>query len=739
MKTFKISVFTFLTLFISVSALCAFATPSFMEPAMENNLLNQPSDHWFDRIFNQNPNIRKIERTLRDYNLIWRPDIQSLLRAAYHGSSAMKNTALRGLQLAIDAYETQLIRNPDPFKPYGPRELLTNGQLHLLTQMDGIEWKLPVDSLLTGSLILGPQNAGKSRFIVRICTEIKRVDPSIKITIIDPKAGFLEYAGMLNAIPIDLNKCSFSINKVNGVAYRNMVLDLMPQLGDTIGIILGNELLNESSIIALDKLHEYEKAIDQNAELSFKDTYYYLPFVEGAKSGRRIGYREAAQTSLRRAMGENDLFACRKGLDLKWLFENDVILDARSLTDDTQCRTLTLLLLYTRYQQCRYLPQTSRLRHLFIIDDSSRFVGNPPHQQNADFVTPAYAHTLATLRSAGTGVCCVTQLPAHMNNSFLALSRTMFVIGSMAGGQHLKVISDFMQLNEEQTKAVTRLSKREAIGFAPNTDYKGIVRGWIPLVADPPKNISMPSAPDLGIIPWQALDEIPEKQSQINSTVVENITKENPASIPNPELSQFSEFTKKLLWDCVTYLFNIVSTRIERLGMTGRNFEVAKKEAVDAGMLVESDGGRAMFLMPSVKLFEIFGIIPPYPRNVSLEHSFYVLLFSHILKSALSIRKIQIEYPIDQSGSTGDIWTISQSGEINSYEITLNTSNLLANAVKYKDSSCAKVVFLCRTNQLAKAVEKYFKNRSLDPQLAAKIKVIHFSKMLKDNQKIITL
>ncbi|MEN6384780.1 MAG: hypothetical protein ABFD79_06245 [Phycisphaerales bacterium] len=744
MKTYKISIFVFLTLFISISTLCAFGTPSLTELTMENNL-QPPSNNWFDRVFNQNPNIRKIEKTLRDYNLIWRRDIQSLLRTAYHGTSEMKNTALRGLQLAIDAYEIQLIRNPDPFKPYGPRELLTNGQLHLLTQMDGVEWKLPVDSLLTGSLVLGPQDAGKSRFVMRICTEIKRIDPSIKFTIIDPKNGFLEYAGMLNAIPIDLNNYSFSINKVAGIPYRKMVLELMPQLGDTIGIIFGNELLNESSIIAVDKLNEYEKATGQNAELSFRDIDYFLPFAQGARSGRRLGYREAAQTSLRRAMSENDLFACRKGVDLKWLFENDTILDARSLVDDVQCRTLSLLLFYTRYQQCRYLPQTSRLRHLIIIDDSSRFVGNPPHQQNADSVTPAYAHILATLRSTGTGVCCVTQLPAHMNNAFLALSRTMFAVGPMAGGQHLKVISDFMQLNADQIKAVTRLSKREAIGFSPNTNYNGIVHGWVPHVADPPTNILIPSAPNLGIIPWQPLNEIPatqsvpEKQSQTNSTVVENTNKETLPPTPAPELSQFGEFTKKLLWDCVTYLFNIVSTRIERLNMTGRNFEIAKKEAVDAGMLIESDGGRAMFLIPTVKLFETFDILPPYLRNVSIEHSYYSLLFNHILKSQPSIRKTQIEYPIDQSGSTSDIWTISQSGEISFYEVTLNVSNILANAIKYKDSSCSKIVFLCRTNQLAKAVEKYFKNRSLDPQLAAKIKVIHFSKMLKDNEKIITL
>jgi len=707
---------------------------------MENNPQNYSPGSLYRRIFNQNPNIRKIEKTLRDYNLIWRSDIQSLLKTAYHGSSAIKNYALGRLQTAIDAYETQLIRNPDPFKPYGPYDLLTKGQLRLLTQIDGVQWKTPIDSLLTGALVLGPQDAGKSRFIVNLCTEIKKADPSIKITLLDPKGGFTEYAGLLNAIPVDLNKCSFSINKINGVDYRNIVLELMPQLADNAGLIYGTEIFNESAMIALDRLDKYEKATGQDAELSFQDIYFYLSLVESAKSGRRSGYREAAQTSLRRIMGENNLFACRKGLNLKWLFENDVILNARPLVDDMQCRALTLLLLYTRFQQCRYLPQTSRLRHLIIIDDSSRFVGNIPHQQNADSITPSYAHMLAAIRSSGSGVCCVTQLPGHMHNSFLALSRTMIVIGSMAGGQHLKVISDFMLLNEEQIKAVTRLSKREAVAFAPNTEYKGILHGLVPQVPDPPTNILIPSAHDLGIVTWQPLDDIPVQQSQLEKQL-----KINPEAPKNsnasqlPQLSQFNDNTKKLLWDCVTYLFNITTARIKRLGMTVRNFEAAKEEVINAGMLIESDAGRALFLIPTIKLFETFGIVPPYSRNVSLEHSFYVLLFEHILKSEPSIRKTQIEFPIGQSGSTGDISTVTQSGVMYAYEITLNTSNLLANAAKYEDSSYGKIIFLCRTNQLAKAAEKYFKNRSLDPRLTAKLEAIHFSQVFKNYRKTVTL
>jgi hypothetical protein len=606
--------------------------------------------------------------------------------------------------------------------------------------MDGVPWMPPIDSFLTGALVLGPPDMGKSRFVVRLFTEIKRADPSVRITIIDPKAGFTEYAGLLNAIPIDGNKCSFSINKLAGIEYRNMVLELMPPLSDTAGLIYGTEVVNESALIALERLDEYIKSAGTDGELSFKDIYSYLPFVEGAKSGRRSGYREAAQTAIRRLMGENDLFACRKGLDLKWLFENDVIISTRSLTDDMQCRALTLLLLYTKYQQCRYLPQTSRLRHLIIIDDGSQYVGNVPHQQNTNFITTAYAHILTKLRSSGTGVCCVTHLPAHMNNAFLALLRTMIVIGSMAGDEHLKVITNFMRLNEDQATAVTRLSKREAIVFAPNTEYKGILHGWVPQVPDPPIDAVIPQAPDLGIVPWQHLEDIPSQPSvpeKRPGKSPEAAKKSNAGQLP--QLSEFNDNTKKLLWDCTTYLFNITTTRIKRLCMTGRNFEAAKEEAVNAGMLIESCAGRPLFLIPTVKLFEAFGIIPPYARNVSIEHSFYTLLFEHILKSDTSVRKTQIEFPVGQTGSTGDISTITQSGVMNAYEVTLNTSNIMSQAVKYKDSAYSKITFLCRTSQLAKAVEQYFKNHSLEVQIASRLEVTHFSQIFKNYRKNVNL
>jgi hypothetical protein len=708
---------------------------------MENNPQNHHFDSSYHRIFNQDPNIRKIEAKLRDYNLIWRPDIQKLLTPAHRGSRAMKRFALVRLQAAIDAYETQLLRKPDPFKPYGPYDLLSRGQLHLLTQIDGIKWKTPTDSLLTGALLLGPQDAGKSRFVINMYTEIKKADPSIKITIIDPKGGFTEYAGLLNAIPVDLNKCSFSINKVTGVDYRNIVLELMPQLADNAGLIYGTEIFNESAMIALDRLDKYEKATGQDAELSFQDIYCYLRLVEDTKYGRRSGYREAAETSLRRIMGENNLFACRKGLDLKWLFENDVILNARSITDEMQCRALALLLLYTRFQQCRYLPQTSQLRHLIIIDDSSRFVGNIPHQQNADSITPSYAHMLAAIRSSGSGVCCVTQLPGHMHNAFLALSRTMIVIGSMAGGQHLKVISDFMRLNEDQIKAVTRLSKREAVGFAPNTEFKKIFHGWVPSVCDPPVNVLLSPLPDLGIVPWQHLDEIPAgQQPQPEKHLPVNAAHQGKSDISQlPGLGGFSDNTKKLLWDNAVSPFNFITTRIKRLNMTVRSFEAAKQEAVNAGMLVQSSAGKAMFLIPTIKLLEAVEMLHPYSRNVSLEHSFYVSLFEHILKAQSTIRKTHTEFSIGQLGSTGDISTVTQSGVMNAYEITLNTSNLLDNAVKYKDSGYSKIIFLCRDNQLAKAVTKYFKTHSLDQGLMAKLEVTYFGQIFKNYRKTTSL
>jgi hypothetical protein len=403
--------------------------------------------------------LRQIEADLRTTNLIFRRDIQiELKRANNTRDRAILKSAVHRLEVALDAYEMQGIRAPDDFRPYGPECLLSQGNVLLLVQQDGVKWFVTVDSLLTGALLVGPQQSGKTRFLVNLCREIQAVNPDIVITIIDPKNAFPSYASMLHARCVDLRFASFGLSHPEGVSEEDFVLEFMPPLADTAGLVYGVEVLTEGALIALGQIEDYRKGTGLETELSLKDIYVALPLVKDTSSGRRQGYREAAQTSLRRILGEKHLFACRRGISMEELFRVNTILGARSETDDMQCRALALFLLYWEYQRHRYQPETNKLTHLIICDDATRWFGTAGDQFGAASRTSPLAHILALLRSTGTGLLVATQLPALLDPSLTALSRTMVAIGPTSGSQHLKVISDFMHLNDDQGKAITRLS-----------------------------------------------------------------------------------------------------------------------------------------------------------------------------------------------------------------------------------------------------------------------------------------
>jgi hypothetical protein len=688
--------------------------------------------------------LRQIEDEVRKTNIVFRKDIQVLLKVAYcTRDPAILKSVIHRLKVALDAYQVQMMRAPDSFRPYGPEYLLSQGNTLLLVQQDGVEWRVPIDSLLTGMLLVGPQQSGKTRFIINLCREIQAANPDIVITIIDPKNAFRPYASMLRARCMDLRFTSFGLSPSAGTSEEDFVLEFMPPLADTAGLIYGVEVLTEGALIALSQLDDFRKQAGRESELCLKDIYAALPLVKGTSSGRRQGYREAAQTSLRRILGEKGLFACRRGICVEELFSTNTVLDARSLTDDMQCRALALFLLYWEFQRHRYEPETNTLTHLLLWDDATRAFGTAGDQFGAASRTSPLAHVLALLRSTGTGLVVATQLPALLDPSLLALSRTMVAIGPTSGSQHLKVVSDFMHLNDDQAKAITRLSTREAVAFAPGTPYKEPVHGWAPWVDDPPESeIQAPivTAKDLEIEPWHHLADLPlpsagrpADQAEVH-TALPKILPSGPAGPTG--VAQATADVQKIVYDCVYYPFDSVSARIKRLGMSGRVFDAAKRIACAEGWIVESAAGQTLYLIATEKAFGAFGMPCPYAgRRVSLEHSFYGSLTEFLLRKDSRYRSVRCEVPIGREGATSDLLAITRDGLLEAWEICLTTSHILANITKYEKTT-HRIVLLARTYELSMAIKGMVKGSGLDSELIARVEYLHVSQLLRRSRKL---
>jgi hypothetical protein len=717
-------------------------TITFWRNLMHENNKNSDSNSypfWKRKRLTSDPEILKIEEKLRQAYLIFRPDVRKLLKLAYYGSKYVKQSALIRLDVILNSYGIQRIRAPDSFMPYGPNQLLSQGNILVFIQANGENWYIPADSLLTNGVILGPQQAGKSRFIIHLCMEIHRANPDTVITIIDPKGGFTDYAPLLNADYLDLSKISFDLKPPTGIKYEDFVLEFMPIVCDGAGLIYSIEIVNDAAAISLKHKDQYTQTTGQDTELSLKDIYCDLSLVSNTSFGRRSEYKQAAQTALHRIIGNRNLFACRKGINLERLFSKNTIINGRCLTDDLECRTLLSYFLFYKYQLSRYLPETNKLQHIIIVDDASRFLGIADYTGTSKRVSPL-GNILAMLRSSGTSLVGATQLPGNLESSVIALSRFMAVIGPMSGKENLDVVRNFMSLNDEQIAAVTRLSTREAIGFAPNTAFKGIIHGWVPYVETPPVgNINEITSADLEIQPWHHLLEIPSKKADFAKKLDGVETEDGKKPILNSALNKASfnnHQTHRLIFDSVCYPFHSATARIKRLRLSGRDFENAKLEACEKGYLISSYAGSTLYLIPTQKAFDMFEMECPFKRTTSLEHAFYVCLGKFLLENDVRIKSVKAEVPIGNTGSAADIVTFANNGQMESWEVCLGTNYILANITKYKNTAFSKITLLSKDWELSQAIQKLIKFSGLETELLEKLEYTHFSKLLSLQRKL---
>jgi len=603
----------------------------------------------------------EIEAKLRSIGLIYHPRVKKLLKNAYRCKNpCIFDAILFRLELALKNHWLLTMRTPDAFRPYCPEVLSKAGDLHVVDQTDGVKIFDDHNKLVTGLGILGPQGGGKSCYILHLCEQIRKIDPNIIITIMDPKKGL---GGLNGFTSLNLADLSFDLTPPSNVKQGCFIRDLTPILSSTGGLIFGLDILEQAVEIALQWRQRYLQVTGIDPGLCLEDIRQALLTIK-VSGFRQTGYRDAALTALSLILGQRNVFSCRKGVDLHWLFGRNVVLNASSLTDDLQCRFLITFFLFWLFQKVRSGTQTNKLRHIIIVDDASRFVGMNVTQFDGPGRTSPLGHLLAILRSSGVCFCFASQLPAQIEPAVLSLTRNVIVIGNISGEEHLRVIKNAMSLNEEQKNTITRFRSRETLLFLQNSNWPYPIHGWTPEV-----NVSAFTAASsltpVSITPWHPLTQIPQPASTPVTAATASTNSPSPPSNLIP-----SSLTDKLVYDCIANPFENVTDHIKRLNFSVRVYEAAKSDALQNGLLIASSCGKSVYLIPTMKAYAYFKITAPYKRAASVEHAYYIRLAEYHLSRQPGL-KVQIETPIGQKGATIDLTTTYLKGVLYAYEITL--------------------------------------------------------------------
>ncbi len=547
----------------------------------------------------------------------------------------------------------------------------------------------------------------------------------IYFTVIDPKNGFVNLPEFEH---IDLSDVSLDLQGPSNVSAYSFVFEFLPILASLCSLIYGLDLVHQAADIAFAQLRLYLEQTGKQTVLCLRDIYEALHAIK-VSHFRLTGYMDAARTAFSLVLGKNNLFSCRKGLCLDWLFSRNTIINARGLTHELQCRVFLNYLIFWLYQQAKDLPECKKLRHVIVIDDALRFVGNSERFSNQQTVSQL-GHMLAVLRSTGIACIFVSQLASSLDPAVISLSRNLVVIGNVNGEENLRVIQNAMSLTPDRKDAILRFQPREMLAFVSGSPWPYPVHGWAPYVADQAMQVVPPLNLSDSIVPWHALTEGPRVQSRPTPEAV--VVPEEAPAVQPPQAGTMDQLT----FDCLVYPTDKAGAHAGRMPSI-REYDAAKTAAVQNGLLTASQCGKSLYLIPTPQAYEKFSQTCPFQRTTSMEHGFYVYLAAQALKKDHQLAKVRMETPIGTKGATIDVTTTDKTGVMTAYEVTLSTSNLISNAAKLQDTAYTKIVWLCRDAALAKAVQAHLnKSATLPEVFLARCEYLHLSKFIRHYESI---
>jgi hypothetical protein len=429
-----------------------------------------------------------LENELRERNKLYDPNVQWLLDGAEHWSPADSRWALDQLGDMCDADRIEDKRSGDPYRPLAPPQLLSQGEIHLATQVDGTPFLIPRRALSRGFLVVGPQGGGKTRLLLWLLMQLNAARPPIHWFIIDPKNELEGWAEPLGALYLDADDPATAISLAPPhprLTYEKWLPSLVPQIGEVIGVIYGTEILQHAATVCITARENFIRASGQATEISLQDLYNAIPLVPDISSGRRSGYKEAVTTALGRVLsGSSTLFKCRKGIDLAELIRNhNVVLGTRSITDDFAARFLALFMLWYLHELDRFSAPGDDPKSALIIDDAHRYVG-ARSGFGADRTLSSLGSILTTLRSSGRCFVAVGQVPHMVDSGVLALMQTVVQVGALHHTSDTQLIARMMGLNEAQRLALSRLKQQEAIALCADAAWGAPVHCYVENVPD---------------------------------------------------------------------------------------------------------------------------------------------------------------------------------------------------------------------------------------------------------------
>jgi len=431
------------------------------------------------------PQLLSIRQKLMEANLWENPEVQHKFWLGQVGTDKTGRRVRIELLELIERHKEVCMILDDPFMPYASAEQISSGGVgvRILDQAyNNIPTFIDPDCLLTGGVIFGKPGCGKSSAAFNILRQIAQ-----PFLLLDPKACWAPRAATLRAKVIDC--LSLDLRPPPNVKWEDWLFAVMEAVAQATGLQYGLDPLIEASQIALAQRAQYLAHTGNDPSLCLKDILLALPLCSPAKS-KRLDYRASAETALRLLVGaeNNPVFANRSGLPLQDILQERYIIPCPYL-NTWQSRFLGLyLFLYMHHASLALgFGETTRLRHLTVIDDSSRFISKPDSIFGSAPKFSAWSHLVKVLRASGSGFLFIDQLVQSSSDDIRQLAHLWLIVGTIQGRDNQDEVAAAMNLSQSQKEYLGHLQTRECVFYCPaaHPKYPYPIHGFIPLVSQP--------------------------------------------------------------------------------------------------------------------------------------------------------------------------------------------------------------------------------------------------------------
>lgn len=648
------------------------------DPSTRRYLFEQPS-HRFTSL-EPDEELLALENELRHREKLRDPYVQWLIEKAALCSDSNRQWARDQLRMVLEADRIEDMRTGDAFRPLAPPQLLADGDLHLLDQVDGVPWKVPWTALPRGLLVTGPQGTGKTRFIIHLCKQLDTANPPIPWFLVDPKLEFKNWASDLAVLYIDAERSDVGIDlsPPPGLTYETWLPSLVPQIGEIIGVIYGTEILQQAAQICIELRNRYMSQSNRSTEICLQDLYDAIPLVKGASSWRRAGDKDAVLTGLSRILsGSGNLFKCRKGIGLPRLFGRNVVFGTRSVTDDFATRSLAFYLLWYLQESERHAAPTQQPKSVLIIDDASHYIG--AREGATGRALSSISSILTTMRSSGRCFAAVSQVPHLIDPGVCALMHTIVNVGGLHHAADTQLLARMMGLAEPQRQALTSLGQREALGLCGGSAWSQPLHGRVPEVADPVDH----------------------------------------ASTENQDICE-------LRTEPYTNLLDLIQAQRTSQGPS---------RPADKSSATPDHSEPSCELAATQQLYQVLGMECPYKRNAWDIHSFLVLLASKLIESYPLVKSVKTEVSLGDANSTVDLIAHLHDGHRHTFEVIHRTvTNIAATAAKLEGKGFSQIRFLCSDFNVKERVWATLRNAGFGDEFLASIRCDLLGALLRAHQ-----